>query len=135
MTDETKSGLDAVSEGPVASDTARAPASGAVAEAGSHATVAAMTEKFSGAVVRHEIQAGDQHVVFVDAAGRLHERFVLGEKGNPDVKTYKARAWKPKREKSMSAPAPTSSMRTRLCRCAMSTSSSSVTSEVKPTSL
>lgn len=68
MTDETKSGLDAVSEGPVASDAVDTPVSGVVADAGSHATVAAMREKFGEAVLRHEIQAGDEHVVFLDPA-------------------------------------------------------------------
>jgi len=72
MTDETKSGFDAVSEGPVASDSADAPTSGTIADAGSHPTVAAMTEKFSDAVRRHEIQAGDEHVVFVDR-GSCHD--------------------------------------------------------------
>jgi len=60
------SGLDAVSEGPVASDRAEAPRSGTTADAGSHPSVAAMTEKFGDAVLRHEVQAGDEHVVFVD---------------------------------------------------------------------
>jgi NADH-quinone oxidoreductase subunit C len=68
MADETKSGLDAVSEGPVVSDDTETPASGIEAGAGTHATVDAVREVFPGAVLRHEIQAGDQHVVFVDAA-------------------------------------------------------------------
>jgi NADH-quinone oxidoreductase subunit C len=72
MTDETKSGLDAVSEGPVPTDDADAPTAGVTAEEGSHPSVAAMRQKFGDAVRRHEIQAGDEHVVFVDP-GSCHE--------------------------------------------------------------
>jgi len=38
---------------------------GPEAEPGSHPTVAALRERFDGVVLRHEVQAGDEHVVFV----------------------------------------------------------------------
>ena len=72
MTDETKSGLDAIDEGPVSSDVGEIPESGAVGSDADHPSVAAMREKFGDVVLRHEIQGGDEHVVFVEAAS-AHE--------------------------------------------------------------
>lgn len=72
MTDEPRSGLDAVDEGPLPSDATETPEAGTAADAADHPTVAAMREKFGDAVLRHEIQAGDEHVVFVDPA-RAHD--------------------------------------------------------------
>lgn len=67
MSDETKSGLDAVAGGPEPSDreddaVRRTPAG----DEASHPTVSALREQFSDAVVHHEVAAGDEHVVFVD---------------------------------------------------------------------
>lgn len=68
MTDNPKSGLDAVDEGPVPSDTTGPTDAGAGADPSSHPSVAALVERFGDAVYGHRISAGDQHVVFIDAA-------------------------------------------------------------------
>lgn len=72
MTDQTKSGLDAVDAGPVASSgapTAMAPSSG---DASDHASVAGLRARFGDAVLRHAVHAGDQWVVWIDPT-RSHE--------------------------------------------------------------
>jgi NADH-quinone oxidoreductase subunit C len=69
--DDTRSGLDAVEEGPAPSDAAApaAPASGDLVR--THPSVTALAERFGGALQHHEVSAGDQHVVHVDAARNL----------------------------------------------------------------
>ena len=82
MTEEKKSGLDAVDEGPVSSDVSRAEHSGGQADAGEHASVAALTEHFGSAVVRHRVYAGDQHVLWI-APEKSHE-ILSWLKSDPD---------------------------------------------------
>ena len=71
MSDETKSGLDAVDEGPVPSDAAGPTETGAAPDPHSHPTVAALLERFGDAVGGHRIASGDQHVIFADAKRNL----------------------------------------------------------------
>lgn len=71
MSDETKSGLDAVDEGPVPSDAASPTERSATADPHSHPSVAALIEKFGDAVWGHRISAGDEHVIFADADRNL----------------------------------------------------------------
>ena len=63
--DGEASGLDAVEAGPGSSDGAGDVAvdGGAAPE---HPTVEALRERFGDAILRHEVTAGDQHVVYVD---------------------------------------------------------------------
>ncbi len=68
--DET-SGFDAVVEGPLPSG-GDSPEVAAGREAGAtHPSVTALMERFGEAVLRHEVQAGDQHVVFVEPGRNL----------------------------------------------------------------
>ena len=62
---EEKTSFDSVAEGPQPSEgTEDAPT--AVAEAlPDHATVSALKDAFGDAILRHEVSAGDQHIVFV----------------------------------------------------------------------
>jgi NADH-quinone oxidoreductase subunit C len=71
MTDEAKSGLDAVEEGPTPSDGSGPQATGAPADRNAHPSVAALFERFRDAVHHHEVNAGDQHVVHVDPARNI----------------------------------------------------------------
>jgi len=68
MSDEKKSGLDAVDEGPVPSDGSGPQAAGAPADKNDHPSVAALFERYGDAIRHHEVNAGDQHVVHVDPA-------------------------------------------------------------------
>ncbi|MDA0328773.1 MAG: NADH-quinone oxidoreductase subunit C [Gemmatimonadetes bacterium] len=72
MADKTKSGLDAVDEGPISSEAPPASATGSSGDPNQHASVAALLATFGSAVHRHRIAAGDQFVVWIDAA-RSHE--------------------------------------------------------------
>ncbi|HEX9887749.1 MAG TPA: NADH-quinone oxidoreductase subunit C [Longimicrobiales bacterium] len=67
MSDETGSALDAVDEGPQPSDvggeTGPSPSD---PRRSSHPTVVALAERFGEALLRYEVQAGDEHVVFLD---------------------------------------------------------------------
>ena len=82
MTDDTKSGLDAVDEGPIPSDApAEAPAS-STGDPSDHPSVAALIAEFGDAVRRHRLTAGDQWVVWLDPARNVE---VLGWlKDDPD---------------------------------------------------
>ena len=68
MMDEKGSAFDAVEQGPEASgghtDTPRASHS----DPAGHPSVTALQGRFGSTVLHHEVQAGDQHVVFVDAS-------------------------------------------------------------------
>ncbi|MEQ9400044.1 MAG: NADH-quinone oxidoreductase subunit C [Longimicrobiales bacterium] len=67
MSDDAKSGLDALDEGPRPSDpseTVDAPA----ANPDDHPSVAGLMARFGNAVVHHEEVSGGQHVVHVDPA-------------------------------------------------------------------
>ena len=68
MSDQTKKGLEAVEEGPVPSGTPGPDAGGVPAEAGSHPSVDALRARFGDAIFRHEVSAGDEHVIHVDPA-------------------------------------------------------------------
>ncbi len=66
--DAFRKGLDALESGPAAS--ARERPQVATPEGGvpPHATVDALREKFGEAILQHELVAGDEHIVYVDAA-------------------------------------------------------------------
>ena len=73
--DENGSAFAAVERGPGTSDHPTGmPHRGQGDPAGDHPSVTALQGRFSSMVIHHEVQAGDQHVVFVDAA---HNRMVL----------------------------------------------------------
>ena len=66
MTDETKSALDAVDEGPLPSEASADSGAGTGHDASDHPSVAALIAAFGGAVLSHRWAAGDQAVVWVD---------------------------------------------------------------------
>lgn len=57
--------LEDLATGPAASDAAEEMPVGPEADAASHPTVVALRARFGAAVLRHEVQAGDEHVVFI----------------------------------------------------------------------
>ena len=67
MTDKSGSKFDAVEQGPEASarrtDTPRVGDS----DVSEHPSVTGLQSRFGSTILHHEVQAGDQHVVFVDA--------------------------------------------------------------------
>jgi len=71
MTDQTRSGLEGVEEGPVPSDVPGPRAAGAPADPHGHPTVAALFDRFGEAVLHHEVSAGDEHVVHVEPTRNL----------------------------------------------------------------
>ncbi len=71
MSQQAKSGLDAIDEGPVPSDAAGPTAAGAPADPAGHPSVAALIARFGTAIIHHEVSAGDQHVVHVDPTRNL----------------------------------------------------------------
>lgn len=71
MSQQPKSSLDAIDEGPVPSDAAGPTAGLAPADPSGHPSVAALIERFGAAILHHEISAGDQHVVHVEPARNL----------------------------------------------------------------
>jgi len=82
MTEEQKSGLDAVDEGPVSSEASGPADTGSAGDRTGHPSVAALMERFGDAVTRHRVHAGDQHVVWIDRARSLE---ILGWlKDDPD---------------------------------------------------
>ncbi|HZD05638.1 MAG TPA: NADH-quinone oxidoreductase subunit C [Longimicrobiales bacterium] len=74
MAGENGPGLEAVEKGPEASGGVGRGAGVAAAEAegAQHLSVTALRERFGEAVLRHEVSAGDEHVVYLEAE-RLHE--------------------------------------------------------------
>jgi NADH-quinone oxidoreductase subunit C len=67
MADDSRAGLDAVEEGPAPSEAAGEP--GRAVPDGldrAHPSVRALRERFGDALVHHEVNAGDEHVVHVD---------------------------------------------------------------------
>ena len=68
MTEDRRSGLDALDEGPRPSDAPSAGEAPVAADRGAHPTVAALFQRFGDAVRHHEVASGDQHVVHVDPA-------------------------------------------------------------------
>jgi NADH-quinone oxidoreductase subunit C len=72
MTDETKSALDAVEAGPIASGPDGGAATSNTGSPDDHPSVAALLQRFPESVKRYRLNAGDQYVVWVDPA-RSHE--------------------------------------------------------------
>ncbi len=66
--DESGSAFDAVERGPGTSDSPTGTPRGSNDEPAAHPSVTALQSRFGATVLHHEVQAGDQHVVFVDAA-------------------------------------------------------------------
>ena len=64
MSDE-KSSFDSVAEGPAPSADSASPLDDSASPAAQHPTVTALQERFGSAVLRHEVQGGDEHVVFI----------------------------------------------------------------------
>ncbi len=71
MSQQAKSGLDAIDEGPVPSDAAGPTAAGAPADPAGHPSVAALIARFGPVIVHHEVSAGDQHVVHLEPERNL----------------------------------------------------------------
>jgi NADH-quinone oxidoreductase subunit C len=71
MSDETQGGLHTVDEGPVPSDAPLSEAASTPADPQDHPSVAALFDRFGGAVVHHEVASGDQHVVHVEPSRNL----------------------------------------------------------------
>jgi NADH-quinone oxidoreductase subunit C len=71
MIQRTKGGLDAVDEGPLASDAPRGHGHPTTAEPSNHPSVVALSARFGSAIVRHRVSAGDQTVVWVERARSL----------------------------------------------------------------
>jgi NADH-quinone oxidoreductase subunit C len=82
MADDTKSPLDAVEEGPVASDPAQAADDASSGSPDDHPTVAALLEHFPDDVQRYRLTAGDQFVVWIGPE-RSHE-ILAWLKNDPD---------------------------------------------------
>ncbi len=66
--DDSGSAFDAVEQGPEASERPTGTPRASHGEVAGHPTVTALQSRFGSTVLHHEVQAGDQHVVFVDAA-------------------------------------------------------------------
>ena len=66
MSDAGSGGFDAVDQGPRPSDVVGEGQEASSAAVADHPTVEALQAEFPGAVLRHEVCAGDEHVVFVD---------------------------------------------------------------------
>ena len=82
MVDDNGSAFDAVEEGPEASDAPEESPKGTADQALEHPSVIALSERFAEAVLHHEVQCGDQHVVFIEPARNVE---VLGWlKADPD---------------------------------------------------
>lgn len=65
MTDEQTSGLDAVGQGPVASDATAETPTESTGDPSEHPSVAALLRRFADEVLRHRLNAGDQWVVWI----------------------------------------------------------------------
>jgi len=68
MADEGGSAFDAVEQGPGASQDDAGTPRGGDGDPSSHPSVTALQSRFGATILHHEVQAGDQHVVFVDPA-------------------------------------------------------------------
>ncbi|MCH2462701.1 MAG: NADH-quinone oxidoreductase subunit C [Gemmatimonadetes bacterium] len=68
MVDESGSAFDAVEQGPQASEGDAGTPRRDEGDLSVHPSVTALQDRFGETVLHHEVQAGDQHVVFVDAA-------------------------------------------------------------------
>lgn len=65
--DGFKKGLDALDQGPAASDAREGAAPPPAGDLPPHPSVDALREQFGAAVLRHELVAGDEHIVYVPA--------------------------------------------------------------------
>jgi NADH-quinone oxidoreductase subunit C len=72
MADQKSSALDAVDEGPVASESGSANAGGSTGSPDDHPSVAALLRAYPDDVLRHRLNAGDQYVVWI-RPDRSHE--------------------------------------------------------------
>lgn len=70
-TGDFKKGLEGLDQGPGASEAAEAGAPPPAGDLPPHPTVDALRAQFGEAVLRHELVAGDEHVVYVDPARQL----------------------------------------------------------------
>lgn len=68
MTDDGGSAFDAVEQGPEASEGGEGTPRGSRSDAADHPSVTALQGRFDSSILHHEVQAGDQHVVFVESA-------------------------------------------------------------------
>ena len=66
MVDKNGSAFDAVEQGPEASDRRPDAPHGGDSDPTEHRSVMGLQARFGTVVLHHEVQAGDQHVVFVD---------------------------------------------------------------------
>ena len=71
MSERPTSGLDAVEEGPLASDAPSSPVEASSGDPSDHPSVAALIKRFGDAVTRHRVSAGDQHVVWIESTSSL----------------------------------------------------------------
>jgi NADH-quinone oxidoreductase subunit C len=71
MSDDTPSGLDALDEGPRASDPTEIPSSAQATDRLEHPSVAALLDRFGDALLHHEVVSGGQHVVHLDPARNI----------------------------------------------------------------
>ena len=67
MADESGSAFDAVEQGPEASERSTDTPRGGDGDPAEHPSVTELQGRFGSTVLHHEVQAGDQHVVFVEA--------------------------------------------------------------------
>lgn len=68
MMDESGSVFDAVEQGPETSGDGTGTPRGSDGDPAGHPSVPALQSRFGSTILHHEVQSGDQHVVFVDAA-------------------------------------------------------------------
>lgn len=66
MADDFKKGLDALDQGPARAAGVAPDAPPQAGDLPPHPSVEALRERFGSAVLRHEVVAGDEHVVYVD---------------------------------------------------------------------
>jgi len=71
MSDGTPGGLNALDEGPRASDVAESPSPAPAIDGPEHPSVAALFDRFDDAVLHHEVVSGGQHVVYLEPARNL----------------------------------------------------------------
>jgi len=71
MTDRPLGGLDAVERGPLPSESGATSSFVSIEGESDHPSVAALRARFGSAIQRHRVSAGDQTVVWIDAAKSL----------------------------------------------------------------
>src|SRR3954469_24598953 len=68
MTDAFKKGLEGLDQGPKPSEAGGDAAPPAAGELPPHPSVDALRQQFGDAVLRHQVVAGDEHIVYVQPA-------------------------------------------------------------------